>query len=180
MRRISRLSRLRRGRCSYFCILGRGLPGSSRETMRGQNGVANTNQKYDNCYVPQFWTDSCYACVPDSETGQHFNNGSCTKHSDEFRLCNNEWPTDGVNYTASYTALRYRIMQNALEAQNRTILYSLCEWGTNEPWTWGNATANSWRTTGDVSRKRSPSSNHRWSPNTDRPLQLIGLVLRRF
>ena len=41
-------------------------------------------------------------------------------------------------------------MQNALEVQNRTILYSLCEWGQNEPWTWGNSTASSWRTTGDI------------------------------
>jgi alpha-galactosidase len=44
-------------------------------------------------------------------------------------LCSHEWPNDGVNYTASYTALRFRIMQDALSEQNRTILYSLCEWG---------------------------------------------------
>ena len=44
-------------------------------------------------------------------------------------LCSHEWPTDDVNYTASYTALRFRIMQDALSEQNRTILYSLCEWG---------------------------------------------------
>jgi len=103
--------------------------------------------------VPDWWIDSCFSCIPDTTFGQDFVNGTCTATSDEFRLCNNGWPTDGINYTASYTALRYRIMQNALEQQNRTILYSLCEWGTNEPWTWGNATANSWRTTDDVSRK---------------------------
>ncbi len=44
-------------------------------------------------------------------------------------FCALEWPVDGVNYTAKYTALRFRIMENALLAQNRTILYSLCEWG---------------------------------------------------
>ena len=110
-------------------------------------------KKYDNCYTPQFYTDSCYSCNPDSTFGQDFVNGTCTKTSDEFTLCNNGWPTDGVNYTASYTALRYRIMQHALESQNRTILFSMCEWGSNEPWTWGNRTANSWRTTDDVSRK---------------------------
>ena len=44
-------------------------------------------------------------------------------------LCSHDWPNDGVNYTASYTALRFRIMQDALSEQNRTILYSLCEWG---------------------------------------------------
>ena len=114
---------------------------------------ADASKKYDNCYVPQIYTDDCYACIPDSSSGETFINGTCRKNSNEFRLCNDDWPTDGVNYTASYTALRYRIMREALEAQNRTILYSLCEWGTNEVWTWGNKTANSWRTTADVERE---------------------------
>jgi hypothetical protein len=34
-----------------------------------------------------------------------------------------------VNYTTKYTALKFKIMERALLAQNRTILYSLCEWG---------------------------------------------------
>lgn len=41
-------------------------------------------------------------------------------------------------------------MGDALQAQNRTILYSLCEWGMDEPWTWGNATAQSWRMSNDI------------------------------
>jgi len=41
-------------------------------------------------------------------------------------------------------------MRDALLAQNRTILYSLCEWGHGEVWNWGNETGNSWRTTGDI------------------------------
>jgi len=41
-------------------------------------------------------------------------------------------------------------MRNALEQQNRTILYSLCEWGQADVLTWGNATANSWRMSGDI------------------------------
>ena len=65
-------------------------------------------------------------------------NGSCTNSTppvDHYSygrpipFCALEWPVDGVNYTAKYTALRFRIMQEALLAQNRTILYSLCEWG---------------------------------------------------
>ncbi|KAK0274546.1 hypothetical protein LTR35_011702 [Friedmanniomyces endolithicus] len=65
-------------------------------------------------------------------------------------FCALEWPVDGVNYTAKYTALRFRIMENALLAQNRTILYSLCEWGVDEPWTWANGTGNSWRMSNDI------------------------------
>ncbi|KAK3074484.1 hypothetical protein LTR53_003033 [Teratosphaeriaceae sp. CCFEE 6253] len=41
-------------------------------------------------------------------------------------------------------------MEAALLAQNRTILYSLCEWGVDEPWTWANATGNSWRMSNDI------------------------------
>jgi len=41
-------------------------------------------------------------------------------------------------------------MRDALLAQNRTILYSLCEWGQADVETWGNETGNSWRVTGDI------------------------------
>lgn len=41
-------------------------------------------------------------------------------------------------------------MRDALERQNRTILYSLCEWGNAGVQEWGNATGNSWRATGDI------------------------------
>lgn len=33
----------------------------------------------------------------------------------------------------------------------RDILFSVCNWGRQNPWTWGAAVANSWRTTGDIS-----------------------------
>lgn len=41
-------------------------------------------------------------------------------------------------------------MGEALKVQNRTIFYSLCEWGTDEVWTWGNETAQSWRMSNDI------------------------------
>ncbi|MET9359418.1 NPCBM/NEW2 domain-containing protein [Streptomyces sp. NPDC006632] len=46
---------------------------------------------------------------------------------------------------------RYRAMGDALKATGRPILYSICEWGQNQPWTWASGTGNSWRTTGDIS-----------------------------
>lgn len=41
-------------------------------------------------------------------------------------------------------------MRDALLAQNRTILYSLCEWGQADVEEWGNITGNSWRMSGDI------------------------------
>jgi alpha-galactosidase len=41
-------------------------------------------------------------------------------------------------------------MRDALLAQNRTILYSLCEWGNANVQTWGNQTGSSWRHSGDI------------------------------
>lgn len=41
-------------------------------------------------------------------------------------------------------------MERALQAQNRTILYSLCNWGVDQVWTWGNETGNSWRMSNDI------------------------------
>jgi len=84
----------------------------------------------------------------------------CTPHMDTLqciieltiRRSGNYCP-NGYDYSQSNTAKRYMIMRNALEAQNRTILYSLCEWGRADVQTWGNETAHSWRSTGDIFRE---------------------------
>lgn len=45
----------------------------------------------------------------------------------------------------------YRVMQKALEAQNRDIVYSLCQYGMNKVWEWGEeVNGQCWRTTGDI------------------------------
>jgi alpha-galactosidase len=41
-------------------------------------------------------------------------------------------------------------MHNALAATGRSILFSLCNWGQENVWTWGAGVGNSWRTTGDI------------------------------
>ncbi|KAL1825081.1 hypothetical protein ACET3Z_011859 [Daucus carota] len=46
---------------------------------------------------------------------------------------------------------RYPIMSKALLNSGRSIFYSLCEWGQEDPATWAPALGNSWRTTGDIS-----------------------------
>lgn len=41
-------------------------------------------------------------------------------------------------------------MRDALNSTGRDIFYSICSWGTENVWEWGNTTGNSWRTTGDI------------------------------
>jgi alpha-galactosidase len=57
---------------------------------------------------------------------------------------------DNCNNTGVDAQTRYKAMGAALKATGRPILYSICEWGSNQPWTWAPAVGNSWRTTGDI------------------------------
>ncbi|CAN1166954.1 unnamed protein product [Linum perenne] len=49
--------------------------------------------------------------------------------------------------------VRYPVMSKALMNTGRSIFFSLCEWGRDDPATWAPAIGNSWRTTGDISDK---------------------------
>lgn len=100
--------------------------------------------KYDNCGVPSSWADQYNACVPDSYGSQNFPNGTCPNLS-------NPAPA-GYNWSTSNTAERYRRMRDALESVDRTILFSLCDWGVADVNEWGNQTGNSWRMSGDINR----------------------------
>jgi alpha-galactosidase len=59
--------------------------------------------------------------------------------------CNNQSDGTLADYQARYTA-----MGNALKNTGRPIVYSLCEWGVNDPATWAGDIGNLWRTTGDI------------------------------
>ncbi|KAF2194795.1 glycoside hydrolase family 27 protein [Zopfia rhizophila CBS 207.26] len=96
--------------------------------------------KYDNCNVPNNWTDSCRGCVP--ENRGDLRNGTCTNPDG---MC-----PAGYDYSKSLTAERFRIMRDAIVAQPRTMLYSLCEWGEAGVQQWGNDTGSSWRMSGDI------------------------------
>ena len=56
----------------------------------------------------------------------------------------------GYDWNTSKTAQRYTAMRDALLRQNRTILYSMCNWGQARIDTWGNNTGHSWRMAGDI------------------------------
>jgi alpha-galactosidase len=52
---------------------------------------------------------------------------------------------DSLNAVEAYTT-----MSKALRAAGRPIIFSLCEWGTHQPWTWAANVGELWRTTGDI------------------------------
>ena len=53
---------------------------------------------------------------------------------------------DGQSAKASYANIRA-----ALDASGRPIVLSICEWGKNQPWLWGQEVGgNLWRSTGDI------------------------------
>jgi alpha-galactosidase len=104
--------------------------------------------KYDNCNVPTNWSDTYQSCVPepDSYSGP-FPNGTCPA---AYYSASHPAAPPNYDWSTSNTTKRYGIMRDALVAQNRTILFSLCEWGQAEVWTWANSTGNSWRMSGDI------------------------------
>ncbi len=61
-------------------------------------------------------------------------------------------------------AVQYKLMGRELKratklyaekngTEERPIIYSICEWGFNQPWKWGAEAGNLWRTTGDIQPK---------------------------
>ena len=65
------------------------------------------------------------------------------------------WGVDYLKYDWCNTGTRnaqeaYTLMADALRATGRDIVFSLCEWGNQQPWLWGKTVGNLWRTTGDI------------------------------
>jgi alpha-galactosidase len=48
------------------------------------------------------------------------------------------------------TKSSYALMRNALAATGRPIVFSICEWGSTQPWLWATPIGNLWRATGDI------------------------------
>ncbi|XP_072960461.1 alpha-galactosidase 3-like [Typha angustifolia] len=66
------------------------------------------------------------------------------------------WGVDYLKYDNCYNLgikpeKRYPPMREALNSSGRTIFYSLCEWGVDNPALWASKVGNSWRTTDDIS-----------------------------
>lgn len=65
------------------------------------------------------------------------------------------WGVDYLKYdwcnTGSQNAeASYKLMRDALYKAGRPIVFSICEWGDNEPWLWAKDIGHLWRTTGDI------------------------------
>jgi alpha-galactosidase len=52
-------------------------------------------------------------------------------------------------YSRMSSALKKAYQENS-NPDKRQVVLSICEWGVNEPWTWGKSMGQLWRTTGDI------------------------------
>lgn len=59
----------------------------------------------------------------------------------KYDWCSNE----GQNARAAY-----QTMSDAIKISGRPIVFSICEWGENEPWKWGKGIGHMWRVTPDI------------------------------
>lgn len=67
--------------------------------------------------------------------------------------------TDGITAREAYTT-----MSKAIRAAGRPVVFSLCEWGNNQPWEWAAPVGHLWRTTGDIYACFDCEKNHgTWS-----------------
>ena len=83
-----------------------------------------------------------------------------------------EWGVDYLKYDWCNTdgvdpKIAYPTMRDALRATGRPIVFSMCEWGRSQPWTWARGVGHLWRTTGDIS--------DRWASWTRLLDQQVGL-----
>jgi alpha-galactosidase len=67
-----------------------------------------------------------------------------------------EWGIDYLKYDwCNVDGLKaegaYLTMRQALRRAGRPVLFSICEWGDNQPWEWAKDVGHSWRTSGDIS-----------------------------
>ena len=107
-----------------------------------------------------------YSCAGDKTCGGH---PGSRGHEYQDALSYAQWGvdylkydwcnTDGLNAVGAYTTMR-----DALNAAKRPIVFSLCEWGNNDPWKWGKNVGHLWRTSGDITDCFDCEVNHvTWS-----------------
>lgn len=68
------------------------------------------------------------------------------------------------NMYGRYQRMSSAIAEVATDTKKAPFLFSLCEWGWQQPWIWGKNIAQSWRVDGDISKihrkcKSSPDAN---------------------
>ncbi|KAK6996482.1 alpha-galactosidase [Favolaschia claudopus] len=91
--------------------------------------------------------------------------GSFQNEERDAKLFSEEWGFDLLkydncavpydNYTRENIIGRYTRMADAITAQSKAsgkapMVFSLCDWGNQQPWLWAKRLGQSWRTTGDI------------------------------
>ncbi len=66
-----------------------------------------------------------------------------------------QWGVDYLKYDWCYTEgqeaiASYTLMRDALYETGRPIVFSICDWGTSDTWTWAGEVGHLWRTTYDI------------------------------
>lgn len=88
----------------------------------------------------------------------------------KYDWCSYERIHDAKDSSLESYQLPYKIMQEALSKQPRDIVYSLCQYGMKDVWTWGaSVNGNSWRTTGDIEDSWESMSGIGFSQYTHHP-----------
>jgi alpha-galactosidase len=71
---------------------------------------------------------------------------------------------DWCNTTKINAESAYTTMRDALRAAGRPVVFSICEWGENQPWNWGKNIGHLWRISGDITNCWDCELNHgSWS-----------------
>jgi alpha-galactosidase len=61
-----------------------------------------------------------------------------------------DWCNTGEGKAQRNPREAYATMRDALHAAGRPMVFSICEWGDNQPWEWAGNIGHLWRTTGDI------------------------------
>ena len=143
--------------------------------VRDENGKVNTNKRFPDMkglvdYIHSKGFKAGIYSSPGPKTcggcegsWQHEAQDAKTYAEWGFDYLKHDWCTYGEVATGEGVerAMRpYRIMGDALKAQDRDILFSLCQYGKDDVGSWGvKVGGQSWRTTGDVFDRWSSIAN---------------------
>ncbi|MFA5889832.1 MAG: glycoside hydrolase family 27 protein [Actinomycetota bacterium] len=73
---------------------------------------------------------------------------ACSAVGLSIQTCLEVWPKGlGAGFNQ---ATAYAMMRDAIAAAGRPMVFSICSWGSGDPWLWGKNTGHLWRTTPDI------------------------------
>ena len=67
----------------------------------------------------------------------------------KYDWCNTA-PLKNMADKEAYAKEGYAVMSDALRQAGRPVVFSVCEWGSNNPWKWAASVGHMWRTTHDI------------------------------